>query len=57
MIVIEYRLESDLMSDDQYNNQDELEFIITKEMIIELIESNVNIAKGYEVCETNIYIK
>jgi hypothetical protein len=57
MIKVDYRFESDEMSDEEYGNQEEREFIITKEMIIDIIKDNISIPKGHEICTENIYTK
>lgn len=54
MVKVEYYFESDEMTDDEYNEQ-EREFIITKEMIIELIMEHVEIPEGMEIDYENIY--
>lgn len=56
MIRVEYRFDSDDMSDEEYGDQEEQEFIITKDMIIDILERNVEIPAGKEICHENIYV-
>lgn len=56
MIKVEYRFESDEMSDEEYNNQEEQEFIITEDMIDQLIMMYTDIPKGYDICRENLYV-
>lgn len=57
MITVEYRFDSDDMTDEEYGNQDEQKFVITKEMIIEILRENVEKPKDHEICSDNIYVR
>lgn len=56
MITVEYRFEGKKMTHDEWENQEEKEFIITKKMIIYLLEKHTSIPKGLHVDYNNIYI-
>ena len=56
VIKIEYRLESDLMTDEEYENQEEKTFIVTEEMLYNLVEENVILEEGYSIDDVNFYI-
>jgi hypothetical protein len=44
------------MTDEEYSNQETKKFVITKDMIIEMIEQNVEFPEGMELDWENIYI-
>ncbi|MFT5450569.1 MAG: hypothetical protein ACI9N9_000046 [Enterobacterales bacterium] len=56
MIKIDYRYESDEMTDDEYAYQDEKIFVVTEEMVRRLIMDHTDIPKGLEICRSNFYI-
>ena len=53
---VEYRFDNDNMSDEEYSNQEEMEFIITKDMIIELMHNHIKLENGNSICEENLYV-
>lgn len=55
MIKIEYYIDSDDMSNEEFEDQPPKEFIITEDMIQELIHKHTNIKPSDSVIE--IYIK
>lgn len=57
MIKVEYRFEGEEMTDEQWENQEEKTFTITKDMVVRLIEMNTEIPKGLELDLDNIYVK
>jgi hypothetical protein len=56
LIEVEYYYENDDMTDEEYSNQETKKFVITKDMIIEMIEQNVEFPEGMELDWENIYI-
>lgn len=56
LIKVEYYLEGDDMTDEEFSNQEAQVFIITKSMIIEMIEREVEIEAGKEIDWDNVYI-
>jgi len=54
-IKVEYRFESDDMTDEEYDDQDEQTFIITQDMIYELVRQHVKIPEGKGICQDNFY--
>jgi len=55
-IKVEYIVDEDDMTDEEYENQEEKTFIITEDMIIEFMEDNISIPKGHEICRDNFYV-
>jgi len=53
MITVDYIIDNENWSDEEFDEQQETDrsFIITKEMIIELIQQNVKLNKGDEITE------
>jgi hypothetical protein len=56
VIKVEYMFNSEKMSDQEYSDQDDKTFYITKEMIYDLVRKNVQIPEGFEICQDNFYI-
>jgi hypothetical protein len=56
MIKIDYRHEGD-MTDDEYSDQEDQEFIVTKEMLMKLVKENVKFPEGRHLCEANFFVK
>lgn len=56
LIKVEYYLEGDDMTDEEFSNQEAQVFIITKSMIIEMIEREVEIEDGKEIDWDNVYV-
>jgi len=54
-IKVEYMYTSEDMTDEEYNDQDEQTFIITQDMIYELVRQHVKIPEGKEICQDNFY--
>ena len=54
-IKVEYRFESEDMTDEEYKDQDEQTFIITQDMIYELVRQNIILPNGKEICQENFY--
>jgi hypothetical protein len=55
MIKVEYRLDSPHMSDEEWENQEERVFVITKDMIIDLIQDKVVLPEGTYVDTDNVF--
>ncbi len=55
MMKIDYRYDSDEMTDDEYADQEEKIFIVTEEMVRELIMEHTDIPKGTEICRSNFF--
>lgn len=55
MIRIEYLVENDKWSDQLWSQQDENVFIITEDMIVDLIERNVALGEN-RVDRDNLYV-
>ena len=53
---IEYRFENDNMTDEEYMNQEEMEFIVTYDMLHELMEREVKLEGGNSICTENFYV-
>lgn len=56
ILKVEYFIEDDKMSDDEYQNQEFKCFTITEEMILEIVENNVKLEKGQTICNNNFFI-
>jgi hypothetical protein len=56
VLKVQFFIENDKMTDEEYQNQDEKEFIITESMIRDIVEQNVELGKGNRLCENNFYI-
>jgi fructose-1,6-bisphosphatase/inositol monophosphatase family enzyme len=58
-IEVEYAIVNDLMTDEEWYNVKTEKFVITKEMIIEILEKKVkyNHLVGEEFCTENFYLK
>lgn len=56
ILKVEYHLENDNMTDKEYEDQDEKEFVITKEMLIELVYQRVELKDGNSICSENFYV-
>lgn len=56
MIKINYVIERDDMTDEEYENQEEQEFIVTEDMLYELVKENISLGKGEEICWENFYV-
>lgn len=56
MIKINYVIESDGMTNEEYENQEEREFIISKDMLYELVQENVTLNKGEEISYQNFWV-
>ena len=54
-IEVEYMFTSEDMTDEEYDDQDEQTFIITQDMIYELVRQHVKIPEGKEICQDNFY--
>ena len=52
---IEYYLENDNMTDEENENQEEQEFIITRQMLYDLVRENVDLG-DCEIDQNNFYI-
>jgi len=56
-IEVEYLLTSDDMTDEEYADQKERTFIITKDMIHELVSQNADYPyETMDICDDNFYI-
>ncbi len=55
-IKVEYIINGDDMSDEEYEDQEEKTFTVTEDMIIEFMEDNISIPKGHEICRDNFYV-
>ncbi len=59
---IEYRFESDDMSEEEYNDQEEQELIIDRETLTEILieymknDLGVEIAEGKSICKSNFFV-
>jgi len=56
MIKINYIIEKDDMTDEEYENQEEREFIVTKDMLYELVNEHVSLGKDETICSENFYV-
>lgn len=56
VLEVEYFIEDDDMTDDEYQNQEFKTFIITEEMIHELVSKNVKLNKNQIICDKNFFI-
>jgi len=56
MIKISYVIERDDMTDKEYENQKEREFIVTKDMLYDLVSEHVALGKDEWICSDNFYI-
>lgn len=54
MIKVEYYIDNDDLSDEEFENQEPKEFIITKDMIIDLLYDHVKMNKGDTIHEIDI---
>lgn len=54
-IRVEYRFESDDMSDEEYDNQEEQEYIISTQELLEYVASMIEEKTGKEICPANFY--
>lgn len=55
-IKIVYRFDSDDMSDDEYENQEEKTFIVTKQMLHDLMYEHVVCEPGETIDDVNFYV-
>lgn len=53
---VNFFIERDDMSDDEYNNQEFNTFLITEDMIRILVEQNVRLKENETICDTNFFI-
>jgi hypothetical protein len=56
ILKVEYILDGDEMSDEEYENQKEKEFFITEDMIIDLMKESITLKRGQYICEDNLFI-
>lgn len=57
ILEVEFLLERDDMTDEEYHNQEFKTILITEDMIIELVEKKANLKEGERLCEQNFFIK
>lgn len=53
---IEYFVESDEMTDEEYNDQEYREFIVTESMLRELVENNLSLKQNERVDDVNFFV-
>ena len=56
MIKIEYLIDRDDMTNEEYENQEEREFIVTKDMLYDLINAHVEFGKDEWICLDSFYV-
>jgi hypothetical protein len=56
VLKVEYIVDRDDMTDDEYQEQEERVFFVTQEMIMALVEENGDIKPGEYLCNQNLYI-
>jgi hypothetical protein len=56
VLKVEYIVDRDDMTDDEYQEQEERVFFVTKEMIMELVEENADFNSGEWLCGENFFI-
>lgn len=54
-IIVTYRFESDDMSDEEYENQEEQEYIISAQDLYEYVADMIEEKTGKEICPENFY--
>jgi hypothetical protein len=56
MINIKYIIDGDDMTDEEYENQEEREFIVTEDMLYDLVNEHVVLGKDEWICSDSFYV-
>jgi hypothetical protein len=56
VLKVEYIVDRDDMTDDEYQEQEEKVFFVTQEMIMALVEENGDFNPGEYLCTQNFFI-
>jgi len=56
VIKVDYMFNNEKMSEQEYSEQNDKIFYVTKEMIYDLVREKVKTPEGFEICTNNFYI-